>query len=191
MQKIITTTDAIQLAQQGDMNALEDLLKKTEKEAYSFLYYLAHDKAELSDMVQGILIKVAKKIKTLKDPYRFKGWLNRLMSNHYYDCMRKKEKDKSKFIQIKENTEEEYENNFKDTKHIPLTECLGSELIDRIKDSILTLNEPYRLAIILREFQGLSYEDIAQITKSNIGTIKSRIARARCQLKETMKEYME
>ena len=191
MKNNITTSDAVKLAIKGDLAALSELLKKTEREAYSFLYYLSENETELSDMVQDILLKVSKKIKSLKDPYSFKGWLNKLMTNHYYDCMRKKKRCKNKTIAIRDNIECEYENSFKDIKHTPLTECLGNELIERIKTSILTLNPQYRDVIIMREFQGMSYEDIAQATKTNLGTVKSRIARARCQLKETMKEYME
>ena len=73
----------------------------------------------------------------------------------------------------------------------PIENCINSELVKVIKSSISKLNEPYKLAIIMREFEGLSYDEIAKLTKTNVGTVKSRIARARCQLKEYIKPYME
>ena len=73
----------------------------------------------------------------------------------------------------------------------PIENCINSELITVIKNSILKLPVQYKLAIIMREFEGLTYDEIAKITKTNVGTVKSRIARARCQLKEYIKPYME
>ena len=59
-----------------------------------------------------------------------------------------------------------------------------------IKNEIQNLPEPFRIAILLREFQGLSYEEIAIATNSSIGTVKSRIARARGKLQEELKPYI-
>ena len=68
---------------------------------------------------------------------------------------------------------------------------LGSELDKKIKQAIENLPEQFRLVIVLRELQGLSYEEIAEITKTNIGTVKSRLARARAKLQEQIKPYLE
>ena len=59
-----------------------------------------------------------------------------------------------------------------------------------IENSIKKLPDSFRLAIVLREFQGLSYEEIAEITNTNVGTVKSRIARARNRLQEDLKKYI-
>ena len=180
-------TEIIEKAKKGDINSLEAILKETEKDTYSFLYYLTKSENELSDMVQEILLKVAKNICKLKDPNHFKGWLNTIIMRHYYDCMRKKQrcKDKVKYI-----TEEETEN-FEDTKCTPFSDCINKELITAVKNSVIKLPEPYRTAIIMREFKGLTYDEIAKISKTNVGTIKSRISRARSRLKEYIKPYME
>ena len=59
-----------------------------------------------------------------------------------------------------------------------------------IKKAILELPEQFRIAIVLRELQGLSYEEIAEATKSSVGTVKSRIARARGKLQEGLRAYI-
>lgn len=181
------TNELIELAKKGDIDALETVLKDTEKDVYSFLYYLSKDENELSDMVQEILLKVVKNIKNLKDPKHFKGWLNKIITRHYYDCMRKKEKNKKKLKLIDEEPDEK----FQDLKQTPIDDCIGSELINAIKSSVLKLPEPYKMAIIMREFKGLTYDEIAHLTDSNVGTVKSRISRARNRLKEYIKPYME
>ena len=77
-----------------------------------------------------------------------------------------------------------------DKKCKPPEKCISIELEKIIKDAILELPDQFRIAIILREFQGLSYEEIAQATNSSIGTVKSRIARARGKLQEDLKAYI-
>ena len=70
-------------------------------------------------------------------------------------------------------------------------ECILNDELDLvIKKSIDKLKEPFKMTIVMRELQGLSYDEIAQATNSSIGTVKSRIARARCKLQEYIKPYM-
>ena len=107
--------------------------------------------------------------------------------------MRKKLK-KPETIPLEHENEEE--NNvhkvihLKDKKKLPHENTLATELNNKIINAIQSLPEQFRIAIILREFQGLSYEEIAQITEASIGTIKSRIARARVKLQELLKPYL-
>ena len=182
-----TTPNLIEMAKRGDSSSLECLLKNTEKDVYSILYFLTKSENEISDMVQEILLKVVKNIKNLKDAKHYKGWLNKIISRHYFDCMRKKEKK----IKKTELINEEIDILFQDTRHTPVSDCIGQEMIEAIKNSILKLPEPYKFAIIMREFKGLTYEEIAKLTDVNIGTVKSRISRARSQLKEDMQPYLE
>ena len=75
-------------------------------------------------------------------------------------------------------------------KSKPFEKCINAECEKLIKSAIRELPEAFRIAIILREFQGLSYEEIAQTTNSSIGTVKSRISRARIKLQEALKNYI-
>ena len=77
-----------------------------------------------------------------------------------------------------------------DKKCKPNEKCLSIELEQMIRKAILELPEQFRIAIILRELQGLSYDEIAEATNSSIGTVKSRIARARNKLQDGLKTYI-
>ena len=77
-----------------------------------------------------------------------------------------------------------------DIKTKPIEKCITAECEKIIRNAIRELPEAFRIAIILREFQGLSYEEIAQTTQTNIGTVKSRISRARLKLQEALKNYI-
>ena len=77
-----------------------------------------------------------------------------------------------------------------DKKCKPLEKCLSNELDNVIKKEMQQLPDYFRIPIVLRELQGLSYDEIAQITKTNVGTVKSRISRARSRLQEGLKDYI-
>ena len=127
--------------------------------------------------------KVVSKIKTLKNPKFFKTWLNRIILNCYYDYMRKI-KRKSEFIKS-----EEISVNIEDGRVSILNNILSKEMDNVIKKSILTMPNHYKIPITLREIQGLSYEDISNITHVSVGTVKSRIARARGIIRNEIEKY--
>ena len=184
--------ELIQLAQQDDLTAVEELVKRNQQNIYAAFYYLNGDCSEILDLTQEALLKMAKNIKKLKDPQKFKAWLNQIITRLFYDSIRNKSK-KPQTIPIDKNDDENDRFNVKD---IPCQECtpeessINSELQCIIERSIKKLPDSFRLAIILREFQGLSYEEIAEITNTNIGTVKSRISRARNKLQEDLKQYI-
>jgi len=185
--------DLILLAQKNDINAIEELIKKNQNSVYASFYYLNNDCSDILDLTQEALLKMAKNIKSLKDPAKFKPWLNQIVTRIFYDHLRNKNK-KIKTIPIDKKEDDEQER-FNITE-IPCGECtpeetsLNSELQCLIENSIRKLPNSFKMAIVLREFQGLSYEEIAEITKTNIGTVKSRIARARNKLQEDLKHYI-
>ncbi len=192
--------DLIIEAQNDKTEALEELISRFQKTVYATLYYLdnSNNNQNTLDLSQEVLLRVAKNIKTLKNPKCFKSWLNNIITNVFYDQIRKKNRNPDivsidSFYQKDDMTTDPITNPAKeicDIKRIPLEETLDKELSQIIEESIHKLPERFRLAIVLREFQGLSYEQIAKITQSNIGTVKSRIARARNQLQKSLKSYI-
>ena len=172
-------------AKKGNKQALISLIKSEENNIYSTLYYLKQDENELSDIMQDVLLKMTLKIKTLKNPQYFKTWLNRIILNSYYDYLRKF-KRKSDYFK-----NEEISANLEDGKPSPLGGILEKELDYIIKKSINSLPNHYKIPIALREIQGLSYEDISTITNISIGTVKSRIARARGIIKNDVNNYQK
>lgn len=189
--KKLVMSELIVLAQQDDYRALEELIKREQKNVYASFCYLTKNDDNVSDLTQDVLLKIAKNIKSLKNPLNYKSWSNQIINNVFYDSLRKNrrmvntvsihddgEDDNSKIIQIP------------DKRCKPHDKCITSELDKIIKSAIFQLPEPFRVAIILRELQGLSYEEIAEATGSTIGTVKSRIARARGKLQENLKSYI-
>ncbi len=183
--------ELVVLSQQNDFKALEEIIRREQKNVFAAFSYLSRGKENVSDLTQEALLRVAKNIQNLKNPKLFKSWLNQIVTNLFYDELRKAQR-KIETVSIDEESEDSPPIKFQllDKKCKPHEKCISSELENIIKNAILDLPEQFRIAIILRELQGLSYEEIAKATHSSIGTVKSRIARARGKLQEDLKAYI-
>lgn len=195
LRKKYKDTDEVELvilSQNNNYDALEELIRRTQKNIYSSFYYLNADKENLYDLTQEALLRMAKNIKNLKNPKLFRSWLGHIVSNLFYDEQRKKFKEHS-LVSLEHfwaDTESDKELEIYDTSRLPEEKTHSKELSEVIKHQIYALPEHFRIVIILRELQGLSYEEIAKITKTNVNTVKSRISRARIKLQEHLKPYL-
>ncbi len=175
----------IKLSQNGDIKALEELIRRIQKNVFAMFSYLTSARQDIADLTQEALIKTAKCINNLKDVHCFKSWLNHIVTNTYYDYARKHvndsnlDFDETKLLELKDKIGCE-----------PGEKCLYSEMDKIVRIAILDLPQNLRIAILLREYEGLSYDDISRLTKTTIGTVKSRIARARIKLQEQLKEFL-
>lgn len=189
--KKMPVEELVVLSQKDDLKALEELIRKVQKDVFATLTYMLKNSESLYDLTQEVLLKLAKNISNLQNPTCFHGWLNHIITNTYYDFLRKQKK-------VPETVSLEYscpaldleiKLDIADKHGKPMEKCITNECEQQIKKAIRALPEPFRVAIVLREFQGLSYEEIANTTNSSIGTVKSRISRARIKLQEVLKSY--
>ncbi len=175
----------IKLSQDGDIKALEELIRRIQKKVFGMFSYLTESRQDIADLTQEALLKTARCIKTLKEPNCFNTWLNHIITNTFYDYGKKHTHDKDidfdedKLLELKDKLGCE-----------PGEKCLFSEMDKIIKTALLSLPQNLRIVIVLREYEGLSYEDISKLTNATIGTVKSRISRARGKLQEQLKEFI-
>ena len=189
--KKLMQNELVILAQKNDYKALEELLKREQSHLFTMFRYLVKEREVVSDLTQETLMRIAKNINTLKNPKTYKSWLNHIAINLYYDYMRKISKKPALASIDASETEEACKcAQIPDFRPRPPEQAMSAELDKCIKLQILNLPEHFRIAIILRELQGLSYEEIAESTHSSLGTVKSRIARARLKLQENLKNYI-
>ena len=172
------------LAQEGDIKALEELIRRVQKDIYSIVSHLLNKREDISDLTQEVLLKMAKSLSNLKDVKSFKRWLNKIVTNVYYDYLKKK---KNSSIEYDENILNELKDKIGCE---PGERCLFSEIEKLIRAALMTLPKELRLALVLREYEGFSYEDIAEVTNTALGTVKSRISRARLKLQQELKEFI-
>ena len=186
--------EVVILATQNDCRALEELIQREQKNIFATFTYLAKKTDNVYDLTQEALMRMAKGIINLRNPKTFKSWLNHIVMNLFYDNLRKINRIPPMISIDEENENEKFvtnpQNFIPDKKCKPLEKCISNELDRMIKHEMQQLPEHFRVPIVLRELQGLSYEEIAEVTKTNVGTVKSRISRARSRLQDGLKDYI-
>jgi RNA polymerase sigma-70 factor (ECF subfamily) len=173
----------------------EELVKRHQRTVYSLLYQLAPDWEDTSDLAQEVFIRVWRSINNLRNPASFRGWLTQIVTNLFYDELRKRPR-RLPTVSMDDSHGEDGESDgstrdIPDTGILPDEKILNKEISEVIRQAMLRLPEQFRTAIVLREVEGLSYDEIAVITQTEMGTVKSRIARARTKLQELLKPYIE
>ena len=191
----LSNYDLIVRCQQGsqpDRVAFAELLKRYESHVNRLFYHLAPDWQERSDLAQEVWIRVYRNIKRLQEPAKFRGWLSRIVTNSFYDELRKRKRHKTPISLDAPIRTGDGEMNWELPSQAPSpTDDLATqEFYEQLRQAISQLPETFRTTIVLREIQGLPYEEIAEITGASLGTVKSRIARARLKLQSTLQNYL-
>lgn len=188
--KKIPLEELVILSQKSDYKALEELIKREQKNIFATFSYLNKKRENVADLTQEALMRMARGLANLRNPKTFRSWLNQIVTNLFYDELRKINK-KPQVISIDNHSDENsIGTQIPDYRHKPSEKAMSVELDKIIKNEIQNLPEHFRIAIILRELQGLSYDEIATATHTTIGTVKSRIARARIKLQDGLKHYI-
>lgn len=188
--------DLILRCQQGsrpDRTTFAELLHRYQLHVDKILYHLAPEWQDRSDLAQEVWIRVYRNIKGLQEPAKFKSWLSRITTNLFYDELRKRKRVIPPLSLDAPLTLDDGTMDWEIASDTPGPEekLTTQEFYDHLRDAIAQLPEGFRVTIILREIEGLSYEEIAEITQVSLGTVKSRIARARQRLQLQLQKYLD
>jgi len=176
-----------------ERTAFAELLHRYQSHVDRVLYHLAPDWQDRADLAQEVWIRVYRNIKRLNDPVKFRGWLSRIATNLFYDELRKRKRlDRPLSLDAPRAVEDgEMDWEIAGDNPGPEEELTTREFYEQLREAIADLPEVFRTTIVLREIEGMSYEDIAQITGVSLGTVKSRIARARSRLQSQLQSYLD
>ncbi len=175
-----------------DRAAFEELVSRYQRYVDKLLYNLASDWSDRADLAQEVWIRVYRSLHRLKEPARFKSWLSRITTNLFYDELRKRKRFRG-LVSLdtpRYSSDGQYDWELPSGEPTPADRMMTQEFHDYLKQAMAELPEVFQTTIALRELQGLSYEEIADITGVSLGTVKSRIARARQRLQENLKIYL-
>ncbi|MCL2928924.1 MAG: sigma-70 family RNA polymerase sigma factor [Trichodesmium sp. MAG_R01] len=176
-----------------DRTTFAELLHRYQLHVDKILYHLAPEWQDRSDLAQEVWIRVYRNIRGLQEPAKFKSWLSRITTNLFYDELRKRKRVTPPLSLDAPLTLDDgiVDWEIATDKPGPEEQLTTQEFYDHLRDAIAQLPEVFRVTIILREIQGLSYEEIAEITGVSLGTVKSRIARARQRLQLQLQKYLD
>lgn len=176
-----------------DKTAFAELLRRYQSHVEKVLYHLAPDWQDRADLVQEVWIRVYRNVRKLNEPAKFQGWLSRIATNLFYDELRKRKRHAMPLSLDAPLTFSDGEMDWEiaaDTLE-PDEALSQQEFYDQLKGAIADLPEVFRTTIVLREIEGMSYEEIAELTGASLGTVKSRIARARQRLQLQLQPYLD
>lgn len=179
----------IQLARNGDLNAFNDLIERYQDMAYSVAYRLMGDEASAADMTQEALILAYRKL-SLYQGGSFKAWLMRIVSNRCYDELRRHQRERTDYLEDMARDSDDGASLAADTPS-PEQIAQQNELQQAIQDCISALGADQRAVLVMCDVQGMAYREIADATGSNIGTVKSRLSRARLAMRDCLRASQE
>lgn len=174
----------IERAREGELDAFNLLVERYERSLYNLCLRMMSSPQSAEDATQEAFISAYRSLKSFRGG-SFKSWLFRIGSNACYDEMRRQRSRPSRSLDAPIG-EDERTIEVADSDPTPEERAENVELGDVLREAIAGLPHDQRLAIILRDVQGLDYEEIAEATNSNLGTVKSRINRARSRLRKVL-----
>ncbi len=181
----------IQSARKGNIDSFNSLVLVYQHQVYNLAYRIMGSEAPASDATQEAFVSAYKNLKSFRGG-SFKSWLLRIVTNACYDELRRlKRRPAVSLDELTNNEENDTEFDVPSTEDGPELLVQRRELADLIQSGIETLPEEQRIALVLSDVQGLSYEEIADMTNANLGTVKSRLSRGRARLREYLQAHGE
>jgi RNA polymerase sigma-70 factor (ECF subfamily) len=182
----------IDRCKQNDRAAFDELTRKYEKRVYNLAYRLSNHYDEANDISIDAFIRVFQAIKMFRGDANFSTWLFRIVTNVYLD-RRKRTRNKQhlsleEYIELEENS---VSRQIEDPSPTPAMAVEQNERTTLLQGAIVTLPHDQRTMILLYHTEGLSYEEIATVLELPIGTVKSRLNRARLKLREKLEPIRE
>lgn len=177
----------VKRAKKGNISAFEELIIEHESKVYNIAYRILNNEEDAKDLSQEVFIKAFNSLHKFREDSSFSTWLYRIAMNTCIDELRKRKGRESYSIDRDIQTDEgTIPREFQDKQLNPEEELMNKELASQIQWALNHLSETYKEVIILRDFQGFDYKQISQILGCPLGTVKSRISRARTELKNVL-----
>jgi len=177
-------------SQKGDAQAFELLIKKYQRRIFHLIYRITQDPAVVESLAQDVFLKAYRSISSFRGSSRFYTWLYRIAVNTSLSYLKREAvaENREKRVDVDLDTSNLAVDSMKieDPEEI----LMRKEFVRHLVSSLRRLPEELRTAVILREFTGLNYEEIAEVMEIPLGTVRSRIFRARSRLREMLEPYV-
>ena len=179
----ITDESLVARAQRGDQDAFACIVERYSTRVWSIVSGILRNQSDVEDVVQDVFFKVYRKIGYFEGKSQFYTWLYRVAVNATTDFLKKRRRKVSGFDDLpgfEPIAETERPGNDSDR----------SELRRRLAEAMAELPEHYRNILVLREYEDMQYDEIAAVLEIPIGTVESRLFRARARLKEKLQRFL-
>ncbi len=187
--KIIRDEELMLQFEQGDEASFRNLVDRHKQRVFNFTYRFLSGNADCEDVAQEVFVKVYFAKGSYKPSAKFTTWLYVITRNTCLQALKKKNYSLS-INEKNEKNQNEIGTNIADaTTENPSDAVLSAEKRDKIAEALASLPESQRMVILLRRYDQLSYEEIAEVMSCSVQSVKSLLFRGRVSLKESLKEY--
>jgi RNA polymerase sigma-70 factor (ECF subfamily) len=177
--------------QRREPAAFEELVRRHQKTVYCLLFQLAPEWSDTSELAQQAFIRIWRNINNLRNPSSFRSWMLQVILNLFFEEI----KSRSRRVPLRKGEDEAVDIDAEDLVDSAEREASENDLSVPdwliLRKALIRLPEQFRTALVLREMEGLSYEEIAVLTKTEVGTVKSRIAQGRIKLQRMLESRLE
>lgn len=166
-------------ARTGDFSAFEELVRRHRNDVFRLSLHFVHNREEAWDLSQEVFIKVHRSLRDFRGESHFKAWLLRITANQCKDYLKKRRVPTIAF-------DERIQTEVPSPVLEPGRALEAEEIGNAIQAALQRLSHKHRTAFLLREFEGLSYEEMAQVMNCSVGTVMSRLHHARKKLQQSL-----
>ena len=181
----------VSLLQQGDEGAFRVLVRQYQDKTFRIAYAITLDREESRDIVQEVFLKVHQKIKTFKGEAKLSTWLHRITINQ---CLNWQRRWKRRFRWHHQPLERDESGDYPELgtdDETPVVLCHEKEFEMMFQEKLRGLPDEARAVFVLKEVEGLSYDEIARVLNIKRGTVSSRLFYARQSMKEALQKYLD
>ncbi len=174
--------------QAGDERAYEQLIERFQNPVYNLAYRLLNDQADASDVAQEVFLKIFRNVGNFRGDSSLRTWVYRIAVNESHNRRRWLFRHRRGETGIDETFEDSdgREKPLMDSGETPFDFTVNREALGLLEEALAGINPVFRAALVLREIEDMSYDEIAEILEVSIGTVKSRIVRGREALRRNL-----
>jgi len=176
---------------EGDMEAFQELIEAHQQRVIATVTKMLGDEADGEDVAQQVFVRVWKSAPRYEPTAKFTTWLFKITRNLVFNELRRRKRAPVQSLDTSDRPDHEPIQMPDSKEKTPDTAMLDAEMQEAIQAAIDSLPETQRMAIILRRYDEFSYEEIGEILKLSVPAVKSVIFRARIELKEKLRRYLD
>lgn len=184
----VTEQELVARAKAGDDEAFAQLMRDNEKRIYNLTLRMTGNPEDAMDLAQEAFLNAWRGLKFFKGDSAFSTWVYRLASNACIDFLRRQKRRQDISVPMPTYEDDDSQPDIPDDRFLPEQELERQELRQAVLQGLEQLSLEHRQVLVMREINGLSYQEIADVLDLEAGTVKSRIARARISLRKILVE---
>jgi RNA polymerase sigma-70 factor (ECF subfamily) len=182
----------VRAAKQGDVSAFEELVRRYDRNVFRIANHITHNAEDAEDVVQEAFLKAYQNLNRFQEQSKFYTWLVRIAVNEALMKLRRRRSDKTVSMDQDIETEEDtIPREIADWSPNPEQQFKQEELKEILQKTIQGLPQSFRTVFVLRDVEGLSTEETAEALDLSVPAVKSRLLRARLQLRERLNKYFK